>query len=203
MDIALVLGIILAHMLGYTFYVRGMVKNKITPNTTTWSLFVFSVILDIPTYFNGVETEALIKSVLPVVDCVGVLVVWTVAFRCGKFERPDQWDTLVAVCQTLTIIIWKIAGAMNANLMLQVATMIAFIPVVRGVYTGKEVERPMPWMFMSIAYGLEAVIVYVHPHHGWKEYAYPLVCFVCHFVVGVLALRALDQKEGVEVVLLK
>lgn len=187
--------VILVHLGGYTLYVWGMVQDRITPNTTTWSLLLLIVVLDFPTYFQGIETDAFIKSFLPLVDCLGVIVVWTFAFTRGKFERPDRWDFMVASCQALTLAIWKIAGAMDANLMLQVATAIAFVPIIRGVYAWEEVEKPIPWMMWSFSYGLQIVIVYIHPH-GWKEFAYPIVCLVLHFAVGVFSLRVRPLKGG-------
>ncbi|MEI6659937.1 MAG: hypothetical protein WCK91_00760 [bacterium] len=196
MDTSLLIVIILAHLLGYLLYIRGVVGSKITPNTTTWSLLVISVALDIPTYFYGVGHDATLKTVLPVVDCIGALSVWIFAFTRGKFERPDRWDLSIALCQIVALAIWKFNHApMDANLWLQAAGIIAFIPIIRGVYSGQDVERPLPWMLWSMAFGLEAVIVSRHSPE-WREYVYPVCCTANHFIVGMLALRKISTRRS-------
>lgn len=190
MDIltALAVGVFIAHAAGYTLYIRGTIRNDIAPNMTSWTTWVLGNIANALTYWFGTDGD-LAKNVLPLTCLIGSIVTWTVANQHGKFKRLDRWGWSVVFCELFALFVWaQFQEALWANIFIQVSTVISFIPITLGAWHRSEVERPKPWFWWSLAYGLDTILIAMSVQE-WEEFAYPVTCLFMHLMVGIIALR--------------
>ena len=184
MDKFFVLIIILAHSLGYYKYIKSTVGGVTSPNRTTWGIFSLLTGLELATYWVG-NHRSVLKTALPVVDFLGAMVVFSATIWRGKFEKMTKTELAVVACQLVGIISWRWLGAMNSNLLLQIAVILAFVPT----WAEAKGEDPAPWFLWALGgYGVELLVVSLNLNN-WKEVAYPVVNLLCHLAVGVIALR--------------
>lgn len=190
MDVSTVLAaaIVLAHVLGYGLYLRGMRNGAIKPEPVTWTLWVLEGCVNVPTYLQGTEGHWM-KDILPVLDLLGSLVIWSFAFSWGRFSRLSREDYSIVATVIAALLAWKIYGdALDANVVLQLGNLISFVPIARNTWRRREVELVAPWAWWSAAYAIDLALVAVNLN-SWKEFAFPAACLLTHFTVGAFAFR--------------
>lgn len=172
-------------------------------STGTWVILAFGDSLDLASYFQ--MTEDWWKSIVPATFALGSL--FTLGYGCirKRFSWPDGTDWFIIVADLGIIWLWswyesqsgvlsfgarEIAAPAAANLAFQATAVIAFIPMYRGLLSGRERERPGPWLIWSLAFGL-FFVASVYTHTTIEETVYPLVGLVTHAFVLLLAVSAI------------
>jgi len=183
-------------VVAYVVYNWGMFAGRTKPNTTTWAIWAMIVILSTSSYTIAsgdwwMAAIALVNFVL----CIGTFVV---AVMKGRFKEVDRADLVALGLGILAAVIWAIfRSATSANLIVQVAILIGFVPTWRGVWRGTVKERSLPWWLWSSAYTLALVVVIMRWNGQWVALIYPLNCIWLHASVPLF--KSWCRKTAVRV----
>ena len=176
------------HIVAFLFYNKQMIRGESTPNTATWTIWVFLGTLNASSYFF--TSEDFVKSILPVVSTIGCIGTYIYVIIKGKFSRLDWTDSFVLGLGMVASALWYYyKSATIANMIIQVAVLISFIPTWRGVIKNPKIERVFPWFLWSAAYIVNIVIVLLRWKSQPQDLVYPINCLILHGSVGLLSLR--------------
>lgn len=183
------LGIVagIMQIVAYLDYNKSIREGRSKPNGSTWAIWAFIAVVSASTYVAIVGDWA--KSVLVAVNtllCIGTFVL---ALCLGRFHRPSAWDLAAFAIGIASTAVWFfLKSATNANLILQGAIIVGFVPTINSVARHPEREHARPWFVWTFAYILLIAVVLLRWEGRWEALAYPLNCIVFHTAVGILAL---------------
>lgn len=178
----------LIHFFGSMIYLRKMLKGTSHPNTATWTIWLFTSVLNCASYV--VMTQDWVKGLLPIASASAVLVTFILSCLKGRLSKLDTYDAIALTIGLLSMLGWCIFhSATFANLILQLCFIISIIPTYRGVLKNKNTEDPLPWFVWSLGYLLIFILVLIRWHGQYQDLAYPLNCLISHSGIGILTLR--------------
>ena len=188
------------------FAVYNLKDAKI--NTGTWIILAFGDSLDLASYFE--MTDDWWKSIVPAAFAIGSILTFGIGCIRRRFSWPDRFDWCVVLLDFAIIGAWTwsetngmplsigthdFAPPAAANLALQATAVIAFIPMYRGLLTGNERERALPWVLWTSAFVLFCVSS-MSTYSTVEEVAYPVVGLVTHALVVAFALAAIKPLRA-------
>lgn len=167
------------------FWIYNQNGSKIS--TGTWIILAGGDSLDLASYF--VMTESWWKNAVPAAFAVASIITFGYALARKRFAWPDLFDWLIVGMDALiTVMWWQFTTATEANLLYQATTIVAFIPMYRGLLNGRETESLLPWVLWSLAFLLFIAAV-ISQLQTWEEAIYPAVGFLTHLMVVVIVLK--------------
>jgi hypothetical protein len=176
------------HLAAYAIYFRSAKQGSITPNAATWTIWGLVSILNMATYFAIARDWVLV--IMPMMSslvCTGVWIVLLWQKKLHKLNRTDEMTLSVAI---LAIVFWiAFRSAAGANVILQIAESISFVPAIGDVRRDPKAEKPLPWFLWGGAYGLLTAVVALRFDGQWVQFVYPVNLLVLHLAVGALSLR--------------
>jgi len=189
MDASWVLGVFAGsvHLVSYALYNREMLLGRIRPNTATWILWSFLATLNTASYLA--MSGDLAKSVTPIVGCAACLLTLGLTAKKGRLSRLSRFDlTVLAIGIAAGLLWWGSRSAAFANLLLQLAFVIANIPTLRGVWRDPCTEQPLPWLGFALAYVLNIAVVLMRWQGQVLDLAYPVCSLLADGGVGLVIL---------------
>ncbi len=175
MDASWVLGAVagLVHLGSYGLYNREMLRGRNCPNTATWVLWSFLATLNAASYLA--VSGDLAKSVTPIVGCAACLLTLVLTAKKGRLSRLSRFDLVILAIGTAAGLVWWLSrSAACANLLLQLAFVIANIPTFRGVWRDPYTEQTLPWFGFAMAYVLNIIVVLARWQGQALDLAYPV-----------------------------
>ena len=121
------------HLIAFAIYNKQMLNGTSKPNAASWTLWAFLTLLNFSSYF--VMSGDWVKSILPMASSLACILTFLFSLYKGKLSKLDLFD-----CSALVIGIisgfawWYFSSATYANLILQAAILISFVPTYRGVW---------------------------------------------------------------------
>ncbi|MFH0927942.1 MAG: hypothetical protein V1821_00540 [bacterium] len=189
-DITAYLGLAagLTHLLGFGIYNKQMFRGESIPNVATWFLSAFIYSLNLASYFY--MTLDLIKIIMPLLGALACIGTLGYALARGKLSKPSPFDLATLPIGVTAALVWfYFRSATYANLILQVAAIVAIVPTLRGVKKNPLTERALPWFVWSFAYTFLVLTVLLRPRGSYLELVYPAIGIAIHASVGYLARR--------------
>lgn len=183
----MILGILagLLHVLAFVIYKKQISDGTSSPNTATWTLWVFLTLLNCASYFS--ISMDWVKSILPILSSLACIVTFCSALSNGKFSALEKYDSIALVFGIISALVWYIfQSASWANVILQLGVVVSFIPTYRGLIKDPFKEKSLPWFVWSSAYVLSLIVIILR-WQQWQEVVYPIGGFILHFGVGLLA----------------
>lgn len=170
-------------------------KGNARINAATWFILALGDGLDFASYFDMTDQDVT-KNVVPISFAAGSILTFLFALKKGRFAWPDGTDLSIILADFLITIAWlQFTGVTStvANLAYQATTIVAFIPMYRGLAMGLERETPLPWALWTFAF---VVFLLSHWMSGgpWEEGVYPAVGLATHALVLGFALNARRAK---------
>ncbi len=190
MSLALSLGIAagVLQLVGFVFYNKQIFQGRSVPNAATWTIWAFIGLLNGFSY--AAMTGDAAKYFLPVASALACVATFGYSLSAGKFKRLDFWDWLVLILGTIGGIVWWWSrSAIYANFIIVIAEIIAFSPLMRGVWKNPAFERPLPWFIWTAAYGMNTAAVFLHWTNQYQDLFFPVSMIILHFTVAFLSLR--------------
>ncbi len=193
------------HVYGYVIYNRQTKRGTSTPNASTWTIWSVVTVMNSGAYLTA--SGDLLTSVLPAVSGIACVLTFMNALRHGRFKRPRLWDVVAMVLGLAAGVVWwrfddpfvaslilplapaGASAALVANLILQLATGISFIPTYRDAWFLRS-ESPPPWVIWSVAYLLLIVAVWLRVDEQRTDYIYPVQGILMHATVIPIAILA-------------
>jgi len=174
-------------IIGYLIYNWKIFKGTTRPNTATWALWAFIVGLNALTYDKMSADH--IKAIVSIAS--GAFCIFTFLFSLftGKFKSLDSWDKSILVIGLIAIGVWYyFKSATYANMLLQVAIVISFVPILHSVWKEPDSENWLPWMVWVTAYTVSIITVIMRWNVGW-DIVYPINGFIMHGIVALFSIR--------------
>jgi len=182
MVIILALTVVVLTTWGFFLFNRNLILGIERPNTASWNLWVLFTLVNSSSYFS--MNGDWIKLALPGIDFLLCVVTWLVILIWGHFSWPPKRDW-VAIAITLgALFIWKFSSAIYANLFVQVALIVSFIPCVMDSWEGK--IKTKPWIFWTLSHLLNLVLVGIR-NGSWVDLFYPSVSVILHSLVVIFS----------------
>lgn len=192
------IGAAICHAIAYLDYNTKVIKRHTAPNGSTWAIWSSLAILSASSYLK--MTGDVAKSILSLINIFWCVSTFCIALYLKRFVRPDKWDVRALSIGLLAALVWWIyKSAMYANLLLQVAILVGFIPTYRLVWNTPTAERCRPWWIWVGAYGILIATVILRWRGQWQDLAYPTTSIMYHSLVPILSILRLNKKvEGGE-----
>lgn len=184
----------LGYCLAYLDYNRGVLTGETKPNGATWAIWSAIAVVSTGSYFAA--SGDFWKSLLPILNIVLCIGTFVLALITGKFKKLDVTDWIALGLGLIAAVVWGVyKSATYANLIVQVAIMVGFIPTWRAIWKTPSCEHPRPWWIWDISYCISAVVVILRWENQWIDLVYPINCIVLHASVPILcSLRANKAK---------
>lgn len=187
MKTVLILALItsLVQIIGFVIYDVQAFRKMSKPNIATWILWAGISILNFTSYRS--MSGDWMKSLLPTVSSAFCVLTFFVAImKGGKLSKLNKLDTAALILGAIATLTWFfLKSATYANLIIQAAVLIGFIPTWR---TAKS-ERPLPWFVWTAVYVLGVIVVAMRWTGHWQDLVYPVMCLFAHLAVGIIAMR--------------
>ena len=137
-----------------------------------------------------------IKSILAFTDFIACLIITCLILFKGRYLKLGLTEKLVIVFSLLSIFIWfLLRSATYANLLLQVAYVLAFVPTYVGVYKNASVERALPWLLWTISFIINLLVIALRWNVAWQDFVNPVVAIVLHFGLALLVARGSNYAQ--------
>jgi hypothetical protein len=175
----------------FLLYNRG--SGKIS--TGTWFILATSDLLDFGSYFEMTGHD-LAKNAVPLCFAVGSVLTFLYALKRGRFACPDKTDIAIVALDLLILWAWldsETVTSVEANLAYQATTILAFVPMYRGLAKGTEQETVAPWALWTAAFGF-FLLAHVLALAPWQEGVFPFVGLLTHAAVLAFPLRKIIKN---------
>jgi hypothetical protein len=179
-------------IIGFVIYDWQAFRKMSKPNVASWALWAVITVLNFTSYRS--MSGDWMKSLLPTVSSAFCILTFVVAFlKGGKLSKLNKFDTAALALGTMATLTWYfLQSATYANLIIQAAVLIGFVPTWRTAKT----ERRLPWFIWTTAYVLGVIVVVLRWSGHWQDLVYPVMCMFAHLVVGLLAKPAPQTTKG-------
>jgi hypothetical protein len=195
-DITLLLGISagLLHIVAYALYNKQMLEKTSQPNSATWITWVFLTVLNASSY--RVMSGDLVECILPMSSSVLCILTFFFSLYKGRLSKIDRWDGISLGIGIISgLVWWRHQSATYANLIMQLAFAVSFIPMYRGVWKDPKKEKALPWYLWSSAFAISAIVVVLRWDNKPLVLVYPINGFIFHAVIGLLTKRRCTWKR--------
>jgi hypothetical protein len=177
----------LFHILAYLDYNSQVARGRTKPNGTTWLIWSILAVASSASYLKA--TGDVWKSVIPLVNVVLCVATLALAVYMKEFKRPDRTDFVALIIGVIAVLVWKKYGsAKYANLIVQVAILMGFIPTWRSIIKDPACERSRPWCIWTAGYVLSIAVVILRWNGQGCDLAYPINMVILHPSIPILAM---------------
>lgn len=184
------------HVAAYVDYYRAARAGKSKPNGATWAIWSVIALISVTSYFTA--TDDIWKNAIPLTNIVLVLIIFALAVVNGEMKRLTATDWCSLAIGIIAIGIWKATTASYANLVVQAAIVIGFIPTYRMVWNDPSKEAARPWLIWGAGYFLAAIVVILR-WHQWLDLVYPINCLILHPLVPILGRISRSRKRALAI----
>ena len=190
MNITLILTI-LSSVIFLTFFVlynKNILNGSIRPNIVTWSLFSLITLINSITYI--VFTSDILKSALAFTDCFTCIVITCLIIFKGQPSKLNVLEKIIIFLSLFSLLVWyALHSAIYANLLLQPAYILAFVPTLKNAWNNPKDESALVWLMWAFSFALTLIVIVIRFHGVWMDFVNPLTALTLHTAVGLLALR--------------
>jgi hypothetical protein len=187
--LSIVLGCLIpvVHFSAFIIYFRAVVRGQSVLYTSMWALTIVSSVLNGITYLA--MTHNLVASATPVTNAVAVCSVLVVGWRYRRFRPLRLLDWVVLGIGLAVVGLWVASGSASyANLLLQLALMLAIIPAYVGVWQGEK-ESPLPWGLWSLSHLINLSILLMCWNGKYDALVSPVLYIIANTGMVMLIMR--------------
>lgn len=167
-------------------YNRKVLSGKTWPNGATWAIWAVIALVSASTYLSATgDIWKGLMSINNIALCIGTFVF---ALYRGKFQKLGVTDRVALLLGVIAIVVWILSTAACANIVVQVAIVIGFIPTWQAVRLNPMREHPRPWWLWSSAYCIAVAVVFLRWRNQWIDLLFPINGALLHASVPLLAL---------------
>jgi len=189
MTVEVILGVIAAvmHVVAFVTHAWQTRKGTSSPNPATWILWSFISMLNCVSFITMREHWAV--GLLPLVSSVSCIVVFLFYLLGNEFSKLKFGESVALALGIVAVWVWwHYRSAVYANLVLQPAIVISFLPTLNEVWKDSSKEKCLPWFIWSFAYIFILVAIFLEWENKPLQLVYPINCLFLHGIVGMLSL---------------
>lgn len=150
-------GIVIAVLL---IYIRNILYADIGMNLSTWLIATLATLIQNVTYYPTVGGQWHL-IIVPTIISIGLIAITVAGWRKSTFGKISRFDIVVFAGTMLCLAVWVIFDGVVANVVLQFALFMSFIPTVRDLRAKKFEDDPFPWGLASFAYIFQLIAVVI------------------------------------------
>lgn len=172
--------------LGYCLYFVQARNKTSNPSIVSWFLWSFISGLDFLSY-RDLSSDLILSSnfCVDLFGCFSILVY--VAISKNFYFRMKFRDLVIFfLCIIATIVLHLCSNPIEANMIICLASLLSFLPIIEGVWEDRKNETPLSWWVQTVAYFFMLLGVLSSDWEKIELFA-PAVLMVLHAVVAVLA----------------
>ncbi len=175
-------------------YITRVAQGHITPNPVTFLIRSVVAAINMVTYFFVAGRDPF-KASVALVSTLGLTTIFVYSFRKGKFSKINGFDISLGVISFAVAILWKLNNdPVIANLCLQSAMLLAFVPTIRAVLAGVTREQVLPWALPTLSYTLMIYALSLSGTTTWQQLVNPFVGMIGNG--GLMLAVACKQKSS-------
>ncbi len=179
----------------FILYNKNILNGSGKPNIVTWSLFSLITLINSITYLSF--THDTLKGALAFTDCFTCLIITSLIIFKNHHFRLILLEKIIIILSILSLVIWYLLhSAVYANLLLQPAYILAFVPTLRNVWKNPAGESALVWLMWAFSFILTLIVVYIRWDNNPADFINPLIALILHTSVGLLALRKNNIGEN-------
>lgn len=174
-------------VVAYITYSWNTLTGATHPNISSWTVWAFLTVLNFTSYKK--VTGDWVKSLLPTINS-GLCILTTIfAFGTGSFLSLSVIDWVCLMIGVAGGILWFIyKSATFAQILVQIAIVIGFIPTIAGVFGRPSSEPWVVWLMWTTSFTIQYFVVKSTWKGKYMEFLYPINMVLSHGVVFVLTL---------------
>lgn len=187
MDLSVLCSVVatLIQIYGYYLYNRGAHSGEITPSAASWLLWGVGSFITAWSY--AILADDLVKNLLPLVCAIVAFLTFVLIFVRKGFGKPSTFDVIVCIVDFGVIGFWLATrSAEYTNVVAQADATLSFVPIIRSTWKNPSSENAKPWFVWCVAYTLLGITVLLR-YEKWWDLMYPVVYFILHAIVGLIA----------------
>ena len=178
---------IILSCLAFVLYNWKNIRGETHPNVSSWFVWSFMTILNFTSYKK--LTGDWIKSTLPTVESGLCIATALMALHTGSFQNLSLADYECLMIGLIAALIWYLfKSAGSAQILLQIALVIGFIPTGIGMMENPSNEPWLPWCLWTVVFSAQCGVVKLTWRGRWIDFLYPVNAMFWHGLVFVLAL---------------
>ncbi len=195
MNLSIVLAILsgVGHTTAYIDYNRKILKGNTTPNGATWAIWSTLALVSSFSYISA--TGDIWKAIIPITNILLCIGTFAMALCLGKFQKLDVADWVALCLGIFAVVVWKFSTATYANVIVQVAIIIGFVPTWKSVWRDPSCEQQRPWWIWSATYCVALAVVFLRWRNQWIDLIYPANCILLHASVAVIKMIGGKMKN--------
>ncbi|PIS41900.1 MAG: hypothetical protein COT25_00610 [Candidatus Kerfeldbacteria bacterium CG08_land_8_20_14_0_20_42_7] len=164
------------------FYIFYILKGTSRPNISSWLIWIGLQALNTATYFD--MSQDWFKSANALMNMLSTVSILGVALSRGRFSGLNKWDISVfGIVVAITLFWSQNHNSAQANMLLQVAVGVRFIPTIRGVWKNPALEKSAPWWFFTLGHLFSIAIVSMRWEGRYEELVFPILQVMLNLTV--------------------
>ncbi len=176
----------LLSLVAYIAYSWTIITGGTHPNVSSWIVWSFLSLLNFLSYKK--LTGGWIKSILPSANSVMTIVIMVAGIKTGSLSILGDTDVICLGIGIIAGLVWWIKkSASFAQILLQIAIVVGFIPTIRNAYIFPGTELWVSWFLWTLSFVLQLLIVKRTSSGKFIEFLYPVNMIVWHGIVFLLA----------------
>lgn len=177
-------------IIGYSWYCWQNVRGNTHPNVSSWTIWSFILVLNFTSYkqTTGNWRKSLftaVNSMLVIITTLVLLILGNGTFR--SLTAVDIMCIVIGVVAALGW--WYFKSSRFAQIAINTAIIVGFIPTVIGVAHNPTNESWFPWFILSVTNVTQCFVIKFTGKGGWIEYLNPVNQMIFNGLVFILALR--------------
>lgn len=173
----------------FVLYNKNILNSSVKPHIVSWVLFSVITLINAITYV--IFTGDVFKSALAFTDFFTCIVITCLILFKGKYVKFTILEYSIIFLSILSLVVWYVLhSAQYANLLLQPAYILAFIPTLKSVFINPENENARVWFMWAFSFILTLVVIFLRWNNNWVDVINPLIAFVLCLSVGLLAMHS-------------
>ncbi|MDQ3076281.1 MAG: hypothetical protein M3Q34_04090 [bacterium] len=178
-------------ILSLVIYLQGLMKatSAYIPNANTWLIWVLADILNVYTYSDVVHGE-ISAMIFPYVELAGAISIFVFCAYKKKFKRPDSSELFIFVSLiALSITAVFTENESLINLALQFLYIVGFMPTIKGIRSGENVENVFSYILSIVAILFFIGSIATDPQSDWEAFVSPVVFIIGDILVIFVSLK--------------
>lgn len=179
----------------FIIYNKDILKGTVKPNVVSWGLFSLITLINATTYI--VFTHDIFKGALAFTDCFTCVVITCLILFKGQYTKLTIFEKIIILLSLLSLVLWFVLHkAMYANLLLQPAYILAFIPTLKNAWKNPQNESSLVWLMWAFSFILTIIVILIRWQNVWADLINPFIALTLHTSVGLLALRKSSKNQS-------
>ncbi|MFA6552091.1 MAG: hypothetical protein WCT19_01150 [Candidatus Paceibacterota bacterium] len=179
---------VLLSLMAFAPYFWKNLSGAVHPNISSWAVWSFITVLNFASYKK--MTGDWVKSILPTINSCACICTFLSAILTGSIHRLTGIDLICLIVGMIAGLSWWVfKSASCAQIVLQIALVIGFVPTIAGTLQNPSGEFWFSWLLWTASFVVQFFVVKTTWRGKIIDLLYPVNMAVFHGAVFILALR--------------